>query len=87
MQCGALLSKVRRATLAKMTQQKTSKIALRVEPELRDRLEAAAELDRRPMANLIRAVLEDWIDSQAQGERVSNGGRSTSYANATSRVV
>jgi uncharacterized protein (DUF1778 family) len=52
-----------------MTQQKTSKIALRVEPELRDRLEAAAELDRRPMANLIRAVLADWIERQAQGER------------------
>jgi hypothetical protein len=52
-----------------MAQQKTSKIALRVEPELRDRLEAAAELDRRPMANLIRAVLADWIDRQAQGAR------------------
>jgi predicted transcriptional regulator len=52
-----------------MTQQKTSKIALRVEPELRDRLEAAAELDRRPTANLIRAVLADWIERQAQGER------------------
>jgi uncharacterized protein (DUF1778 family) len=52
-----------------MTQQKTSKIALRVEPELRDRLEAAAELDRRPMANLIRAVLADWIERQAHGER------------------
>jgi hypothetical protein len=52
-----------------MTQQKTSKIALRDEPELRDRLEAAAELDRRPMANLIRAVLADWIERQAQGER------------------
>jgi uncharacterized protein (DUF1778 family) len=35
-----------------MAQQKTSKIALRVEPQLRDRLEAAAELDRRPMTNL-----------------------------------
>ena len=52
-----------------MTQQKTSKIALRLEPELRDRLEAAAQLDRRPMANLIRAVVADWIDRQAPGER------------------
>ena len=52
-----------------MTQQKTSKIALRVEPELRDRLEAAAELDRRPMANLIRNVLADWVDRQVQGEQ------------------
>ena len=52
-----------------MTQQKTSKIALRLEPELRDRLEALAELDRRPMANLIRNVLADWCDRERQGER------------------
>jgi hypothetical protein len=56
-----------------MAQQKTSKIALRVEPELRDRLEAAAELDRRPVANLIRNVLADWVDSRSrEGERVLN---------------
>ena len=56
-----------------MAQQKTSKIALRVEPEFRDRLEAAAELDRRPVANLIRNVLADWVDSRSrEGERVLN---------------
>jgi hypothetical protein len=56
-----------------MAQQKTSKIAFRVERELRDRLEAAAELDRRPVANLIRNVLADWVDSRSrEGERVLN---------------
>ena len=53
-----------------MTKQKTSKIALRVEPELRAAIEEAAEADRRPMANLIRAVLADWIDRQAQDDLV-----------------
>jgi hypothetical protein len=48
----------------------TSKIGLRPEPGLRGAIEEVAEADRRPMANLIRAVLEDWIDSQSRaGER------------------
>jgi hypothetical protein len=57
-----------------MAQQKTSKIALRVEPQLRDRLEAAVERDRRPMANLIRNVLADWVDGRSrEGERALGG--------------
>ena len=58
-----------------MSQQKTSKIALRLEPELRDRLEAAAELDRRPMANLIRNVLADWCDGRAQSGQVERSDK------------
>jgi hypothetical protein len=51
-----------------MAQQKTSKIALRVEPELRDRLEAAAELDRRPMSALARLLIVDVLaDRERQG--------------------
>ena len=55
-----------------MTQQKTSKIALRVEPELRDRLEAAAELDRRPVSSMARLLIADALaDRERQGERVT----------------
>jgi predicted HicB family RNase H-like nuclease len=43
---------------------RTGQLVLRVEPELRAELEAAAEEERRPMANLIRNILADWVDGR-----------------------
>jgi hypothetical protein len=34
-------------------------IAVRVEPELREKLQRAADQDRRPLAGLIRKILHD----------------------------
>ena len=54
-----------------MTAQRTTKIplsdqvVLRVNPQLRAAIEAAADEDRRPMANLIRNILSDWIDGRS----------------------
>jgi hypothetical protein len=37
---------------------------LRVPSTLRDRIETAAEAEGRPMANMIRRILEGWASSQ-----------------------
>jgi hypothetical protein len=38
---------------------KLEQIAVRLEPELRERLQQAADEDRRPLAGLIRKILHD----------------------------
>lgn len=40
-------------------------IAVRLEPELRERLQAQADQDRRPLAGMIRKILHDAIIAQA----------------------
>jgi hypothetical protein len=45
-------------------------LTLRIDDALRAELEAAAERDRRPVGNLIRCVLSDWVERRAVvGER------------------
>jgi predicted transcriptional regulator len=44
--------------------------SVRIEPELRAQLERAAEADRRPVTQLIRNVLHDFVAThQKNGER------------------
>jgi hypothetical protein len=38
---------------------KLEQIAVRLEPELRERLQRAADQDRRPLAGMIRKLLHD----------------------------
>lgn len=38
---------------------KLEQIAVRLEPELREKLQLAADQDRRPLAGLIRKILHD----------------------------
>ena len=40
-------------------QQKWKQIAVRLEPELQQKLQAQADRDRRPLAGLIRKLLHD----------------------------
>jgi uncharacterized protein (DUF1778 family) len=42
---------------------KSARVALRIEPELRERLERAAEADRRTLADLCRLVLEVGVEA------------------------
>ncbi len=42
-------------------------ISLRVEPELRSAIEAAADEERRPVASMVRVILEDWIRERPAG--------------------
>lgn len=49
-------------------QQKSESLKLRCEPELRDRLIEAAVEQRRPVANLLRLIVSDWLAEHA-GER------------------
>jgi hypothetical protein len=51
--------------MTKNKQSRSTTIPVRVEPELRVAIEAAAEQDRRPMANLIRNILADWVNSRS----------------------
>ena len=45
---------------------KTETLKLRIEPELRAAIEAAAVQERRPTSNLVRCVLADWLDARAE---------------------
>jgi hypothetical protein len=47
------------------TRQKTEHVVIRMEPELRAAIEAAAEQERRPISNLVRCVLADWLEQRA----------------------
>jgi predicted HicB family RNase H-like nuclease len=75
MQCGALLFKVRRATLADMAKHasKSEQLAVRIEPALRAALEAAAASDRRPVSQYVRNLILDAVDGdrERQGEHVA----------------
>jgi hypothetical protein len=42
---------------------------LRLEPELRASIEAAADADRRPPAQLIRNILSDWLNARPSTEQ------------------
>jgi hypothetical protein len=48
-----------------MTKLKTRTLALRIEDDLRAELELEAERQGRPVSNLARAVLRDWVRQQA----------------------
>lgn len=37
-------------------------IGFRVDEEVKKRLEEIAKTERRPLANLIRIIVEDWLD-------------------------
>jgi hypothetical protein len=43
-----------------MSEAKLEQIALRIEPALREKLQRAADQDQRPLAGLIRKILNDY---------------------------
>jgi hypothetical protein len=49
---------------------KTDQLSVRLDPAIRERLAAAAEQDRRPVSNLVRNVLADWLRQQNGGKAV-----------------
>jgi hypothetical protein len=53
-----------------------SSFTMRMDDELRDDLQAAADEDRRSLANLIEIVLVDWLEARKrrQGKRPTFGG-------------
>jgi hypothetical protein len=44
-------------------------VSARVDPEVLEALAAAAKADRRPVSNLIRNVLADWVEARSAGEQ------------------
>jgi predicted DNA-binding protein len=46
---------------------KLEQIAVRLEPELREKLQLAADQDRRPLAGLIRKILHDHASQRQTG--------------------
>lgn len=46
---------------------KLEQVAVRLEPELREKLQARADQDQRPLAGLIRKILHDATKSPATG--------------------
>jgi predicted DNA-binding protein len=45
---------------------KREQVAVRLEPELREKLQARADQDRRPLAGLIRKILYDATQAQTE---------------------
>ena len=45
-----------------------AQIGIRVTKEFKEQLEAQAEKERRPVANMIRRVLEEYLESQKESE-------------------
>jgi predicted DNA-binding protein len=43
---------------------KAEQVAVRLEPELREKLQLAADKDQRPLAGLIRKVLHDFTNAK-----------------------
>jgi predicted transcriptional regulator len=43
---------------------KLEQVAVRLDPELRQKLQRAADQDKRPLAGLIRKVLYDFTDTK-----------------------
>ena len=41
-----------------------TQVAIRVTYEFKERLEAQAQRERRPVANMIRKVMEEYLDAQ-----------------------
>jgi predicted DNA-binding protein len=52
-----------------MTERRSTQMVIRLEPTLRERLEAAASADRRPVSNLVRCVLADWLKERASHDQ------------------
>jgi len=51
----------------------SQQLNVRIAPELREALEAAAEQDRRPVSNLVRGVLAEWIESRVASSQERMG--------------
>jgi predicted HicB family RNase H-like nuclease len=49
---------------------KSDQLSVRIDPLIRERLELAAERDRRPVSNLVRNVLADWLDQSHRGRQL-----------------
>ena len=41
-------------------------IGFRVDEKVKERLEEIAKKERRPLANLIRIIVEDWLEEYEQ---------------------
>jgi len=51
-----------------MVKLKTRMLALRIEDDLRVELEQQAARQQRPLSNLARAVLRDWVKRRSDAE-------------------
>lgn len=49
--------------------EKLNQIAVRIEPDLLEKLQAQADADRRPLANLIRKILHSHTTQPQREER------------------
>jgi hypothetical protein len=53
------------------TRQKTKHVVIRMEPELRAAIEAAAEEERRPLSNWVRCALADQLKQRTTESRAA----------------
>jgi predicted DNA-binding protein len=44
-------------------------IGFRIDEKIKKRLEKIAKKERRPLANLIRIIVEDWLEEYEKSEK------------------
>jgi hypothetical protein len=71
----ALRSLRMHCTLAGMSTKKLENLTIRLEPEVRVALAREAERDRRPMGNLIRNIVADWVAAHAAAQPAERRSR------------
>jgi hypothetical protein len=71
LQAGALSRVFLRFIVARMNAEPKISFSVRLERELRVQLERAAEADRRPVTQLIRNVLQDFVADRGAAGRAA----------------
>lgn len=59
------------APILAMTSNKTQFLKLMIEPELLERLQAAADEDKRTRSNLVRYALADWLERRSADRKAT----------------
>ena len=44
-------------------------IGFRIDEKIKERLEEIAKKERRPLANLIRIIVEDWLEEYEKSQK------------------
>ena len=55
---------------------RTASLGIRVEPELKERLEQAAKDDRRTVAAMVEKIVADWLETNGYAASANRGGSS-----------
>lgn len=68
-----LANEIIRKIVERRMSKNTEMISTRVDPEVRAVIEKAAAEERRPVGNLVRCILADWVNWRAGAQAAQQG--------------